>query len=83
MKLQSFKSSMVSKKEPCPHHDTLISFCWREACHRILDYIVLRYWYIYIGVSQHNPREGGCTRVGGLTADQTARGSGARETLKP
>jgi hypothetical protein len=33
-----------------------------------LDYIVLRYWYIYIGVPLRNTREGGCVGADGLAA---------------
>jgi hypothetical protein len=42
--------------------------CWREACRQILDCFVLRYWYIYIGVSLRIPREGVYIGAGGLTA---------------
>jgi hypothetical protein len=36
------------------------------------------YWYIYIGVPLRNPREGDCVGDDSLTA----RGGGAKETLK-
>jgi hypothetical protein len=32
--------------------------CWREVCHQILNFFVLRYWYIYTEVPLRNPREG-------------------------
>jgi hypothetical protein len=48
--------------------------------------IALRYWYIYVGVPLHNPGEGSYVGAGDLTSwghGETARGGGARETLKP
>jgi hypothetical protein len=41
---------------------------WREACYRILDAFILRYWYIYKSVPLCNPSKGG---------------GGGQETLKP